>query len=300
MLLANEAVALRSSKLRRTTIHRVHEKPDPIRLQEYRDNVLAHGVACGNLTKPAEVQKLLKRLGKLSIGPALKIGFLKSLMRACYSVESLGHYGLAKSNYTHFTSPIRRYADLVVHRTLFDYSKTHLTALRQTAEHLSVTERNSSDAERDSKNVKLFAYLTSQLTSGKLVHYDAMVTEIRNFGFFVEVPNLGMSGLVPLSILDDDFYEIDQRGTQITGRRNRRTIRLGQDIKVVIAKVDPFKKQVDFRLLQSGKKSSGKRRLSGNQPKKVKKKSSSQNRRRTVPNKKNTAKRKNKNRRTSN
>ena len=299
MLLANEAVALRSSKLRRTTIHRVHEKPDPIRLQEYRENVLAHDVPCGNLTKPVEVQKLLKRLGKLSIGPALKIGFLKSLMRACYSVESLGHYGLAKSNYTHFTSPIRRYADLVVHRTLFDYSKTPLTALKQTAEHLSVTERNSSDAERDSKNVKLFAYLTSQLTSGKLVHYDAMVTEIRNFGFFVEVPNLGMSGLVPLSILDDDFYEIDQRGTQITGRRNRRTIRLGQDIKVVIAKVDPFKKQVDFRLLQSGKKSSGKRRLSDNYPKKVKKKSSSQNRRRTVPDKKTVTKRKSKSRKSS-
>ncbi|MDG1855991.1 MAG: S1 RNA-binding domain-containing protein, partial [Verrucomicrobiota bacterium] len=109
----------------------------------------------------------------------------------------------------------------------------------------------------------------------------------------------GMSGLVPLSILDDDFYEIDQRGTQITGRRNRRTIRLGQDIKVVIAKVDPFKKQVDFRLLQSGKKSSGKRRLSSNHPKKVKKKSSSQNRRRTVPDKKTVTKRKSKSRKSS-
>ena len=278
MLLANEAVALRCTKLRRTTIHRVHEKPDPIRLEEYRENVLAHDVPCGNLVKPGEVQKLLKRLGQLSIGPALKIGFLKSLMRACYSVESLGHYGLAKSNYTHFTSPIRRYSDLVVHRTLFDYSKIPLTALKQTAEHLSVTERNSSDAERDSKNVKLFAYLTSQIQSGKPVTYDAMVTDIRNFGFFVDVPNLGMSGLVPLSILDDDFYELDQRGTQITGRRTRRIIRLGQDIKVVVAKVDPFKKQVDFRLVPSRKKSSGKRKTSDNQPKGVKKYSPSKHR----------------------
>jgi ribonuclease R len=249
MLLANESVAIRCTKLKRTTIHRVHEHPAPVRLQEYREDVLAHDVPCGNLTKPAEVQKLLKRLGQLSIGPALKIGFLKSLMRACYSIESLGHYGLAKSNYTHFTSPIRRYADLVVHRTLFENTKIPLTALKQTAEHLSVTERNSADAERDSKNIKLFAYLNSQLKSGKLVHYDAMVTEIRNFGFFVDVPNLGMSGLVPLSILDDDFYEMNQRGTQITGRRTRRTIRLGEGIKVVVAKVDSFKKQVDFRLL---------------------------------------------------
>ena len=82
--------------------------------------MLSHNVPCGNLSQPAEVQKLLHKLGTLPIGPALKIGFLKSLMRARYAVEPLGHYGLAKKKYTHFTSPIRRYADLVVHRALFD------------------------------------------------------------------------------------------------------------------------------------------------------------------------------------
>jgi exoribonuclease R len=89
-------------------------------LQEYRQEVLSQNIPCGNLSQPTEVQKLLSRLGTLPIGPALKIGFLKSLMRARYAVEPLGHYGLAKKKYTHFTSPIRRYADLVVHRALFD------------------------------------------------------------------------------------------------------------------------------------------------------------------------------------
>ena len=88
--------------------------------EEYREEVLSHHIPCGNLSKPAEVQKLLQKLGTLPIGPALKIGFLKSLMRARYAVEPLGHYGLAKKKYTHFTSPIRRYADLVVHRALFE------------------------------------------------------------------------------------------------------------------------------------------------------------------------------------
>ena len=249
MLLANEAVAQRFKNLRRNTIHRIHEKPDSDRLRDYREEVLAHGIPCGNLEKPGQVQQLLKRLGELAIGPALKIGFLKSLMRACYSVEPLGHYGLAKANYTHFTSPIRRYADLIVHRTLFERKGERLSVLKEIADHLSVTERNSSDSERDSKNVKLFAFLNHQLKSGKPSPYAAMVTQIRNFGFFVDVPDLGMSGLVPLSILEDDFYEMDPDRIRIIGRRTRRIIRLGDQVVVQVAKVDTYKKQVDFKLL---------------------------------------------------
>jgi ribonuclease R len=120
MLLANEAVAARLLRMGRPAVHRVHEQPEERRLLEYREEVLSHNVPCGNLSRPGEVQKLLQRLRGLPLGPALKIGLLKSLMRARYAVEPLGHYGLAKRHYTHFTSPIRRYADLVVHRALFD------------------------------------------------------------------------------------------------------------------------------------------------------------------------------------
>ena len=262
MLLANEAVAMRLNKLRRPAIHRIHEKPDPVRLREYREEVLAHDVACGNLEKPGEVQKLMRRLHNQTIGPALKIGFLKSLMRACYSVESLGHYGLAKDQYAHFTSPIRRYADLVVHRALYDKTQCSVGGLKEIADHISITERNSADAERDSKNVKLFAYLTSQLKSGKPHTYEAMVIDIRNFGFFVDVADLGLSGLVPLSMLKDDFYEMDAGRAHMIGRRTKRIIRLGDQIKVMVAKVDTLKKQVDFVMAPSERKSKRRKKAS--------------------------------------
>lgn len=250
MLLANEAVAARLMSRRIPAVYRVHEAPDEKRLREYREEVLSHNVPCGNLSHPAEVQKLLQRLGALPIGPALKIGFLKSLMRARYAVEPLGHYGLAKKNYTHFTSPIRRYADLVVHRALFDGKSGPHSALKDTAEHISVTERNSADAERDSKDVKLFAFLQAQLKSGCPQPYPALVTDVRNFGFFVDVPGLALSGLVPLSSVEDDFFVFDPERNQLVGRRTRRIIRLGDNVTVQVANVDRFKKQVDFRLVQ--------------------------------------------------
>ena len=250
MLLANEAVATRLMSQRTPAVYRVHEVPDERRLQEYREEVLSQNVPCGNLRQTAEVQKLLHRLGTLPIGPALKIGFLKSLMRARYAVEPLGHYGLAKAKYTHFTSPIRRYADLVVHRALFDKSHAPVSALKETAEHISVTERNSVDAERDSKDVKLFAFLKAQLASGRPERYPALVTDVRNFGFFVDVPGLAISGLVPLSTMEDDFYVFDAGRNNLVGRRTRRTIRLGDNLTVQVAKVDTFKKQVDFRLVE--------------------------------------------------
>jgi ribonuclease R len=254
MLLANEAVATRLMSLRTPAIYRIHEEPDERRLREYREEVVSHHVPCGNLNQPAEVQKLLQRLGTLAIGSALKIGFLKSLMRARYAVEPLGHYGLAKKKYTHFTSPIRRYADLVVHRALFDKNSVAGSALKEVAEHISVTERNSADAERDSKDVKLFAFLKAQLQSGDPQKYPALVTDVRNFGFFVDVPGLAMSGLVPLSLMEDDFYVFDEARRNLVGRRTRRMIRLGDKVTVQVARVDTFKKQVDFRFAVEDRK----------------------------------------------
>lgn len=252
MLLANEAVAARLLHLRRPAIYRVHEEPNETRLRDYREEVLSHNVPCGNLRERQEVERLLHKLTSLPIGPALKIGFLKSLMRARYAVEPLGHYGLAKKKYTHFTSPIRRYADLVVHRALFDQKPASPSALNQTADHISTTERNSADAERDSKDVKLFAFLRAQLQSGRPERYPALVTDVRNFGFFVDVPGLAMSGLMPLSAVEDDFFVFDAARNQLVGRRTRRVIRLGDKVMVQVAKVDTFKKQVNFRLIPEG------------------------------------------------
>jgi ribonuclease R len=283
MLLANEAVASRLMSLQRPAIYRIHEPPDQKRLDEFREDVLSHHIQCGNLSNRREVQKLLARLNTLPIGPALKIGFLKSLMRARYAVEPVGHYGLAKKKYTHFTSPIRRYADLAVHRALFPPSASSsqppsadskslviqeekqkrreagssrgsnhdgygVAALQETAEHISETERNSDDAERDSRDVKMFAFLLAQLESARPQRYPGLVTDVRNFGFFVDVPGLGMSGLVPLSGLRDDFYQFDTQRAQLIGRRTRRIFKLGDRVEVQVAKVDTFKRQVDFKL----------------------------------------------------
>jgi ribonuclease R len=169
-------------------------------------------------------------------------------------VEPLGHYGLAKKKYTHFTSPIRRYADLVVHRSLFQRSAglSGSRPLAEVADHISETERTSSDAERDSKDVKMFAFLTAQLGSEPQT-YSALITDVRNFGFFVDVAGLGMSGLVPLSGLSDDFFQFDPRGGHLVGRRTRRIFKLGDRVEVKVAKVDRFKRQVDFKLAEAGR-----------------------------------------------
>jgi ribonuclease R len=253
MLLANEAVAGRLMALGRPAIYRIHEPPDEKRLDEYREDVLGHNIHCGNLSNRREVQKLLEKLNHLSIGQALKIGFLRSLMRARYATEPLGHYGLAKKKYTHFTSPIRRYADLVVHRALFQPGSKQFAAgnLQETAGRISETERNSDDAERDSRDVKLFAFLIAELKSLHPQRYKALVTDVRNFGFFVDVPGLGMSGLVPLSGITDDFYQFDSTRNQLVGRRTRRMIKLGEQMEVQVAKVNTFKRQVDFKLAGS-------------------------------------------------
>ena len=250
MLLANEAVAARLMAQHRPAVYRIHEAPNEKKLKEYREDVLSHRIACGNLVNRPEVQKLLASLKQNPIGAALKVGFLRSLMRARYAVEPLGHYGLAKKKYTHFTSPIRRYADLVVHRALFTPANEPVTkgSLKEIADRISETERNSSDAERDSKDVKMMAYLGKQLTSAAPHRYSALVTDVRNFGFFVDVTDLGLSGLVPLSGITDDFYQFDPARNHLVGRRTRRVFKLGDRLEVQVAKVDTFKKQMDFEL----------------------------------------------------
>jgi exoribonuclease R len=145
------------------------------------------------------------------------------------------------------------YADLVVHRALFRSVPGSAHALKLTTDHISDTERNSADAERDSKDVKRFAFLNAQLKSGQPQRYGALVTDVRNMGFFVDVPELSMSGLVPLSTMEDDFYLFDPARNHLIGRCTRRIIRLGDKVEVQIANVNTFKKQVDFRLTRTSR-----------------------------------------------
>ncbi|HSP46054.1 MAG TPA: ribonuclease R, partial [Chthoniobacterales bacterium] len=159
MLAANEAVARELKNRMIPTVYRVHEDPDPQRLAEYRELILSYNYRVGDLTKRTELQRLLASLGGKTEEQALKIGLLKSLKRARYAPQPLGHYGLAKNNYTHFTSPIRRYADLVVHRGLAERdqsrrARTDMGQIAAVAEHISDTERVAADAEMDGVKMK--------------------------------------------------------------------------------------------------------------------------------------------------
>src|SRR5213078_2760140 len=150
MLAANEAVARELKKRASPTVYRVHENPDPEKLAEYREFVLSFSYRVGDLTHRAELQRLLASIRGKPEEQALKVALLKSLKRARYSAQPLGHYGLAKTNYLHFTSPIRRYADLVVHRALAEYeskrrSRIDIGNLASIAQHISDTERNAAE-----------------------------------------------------------------------------------------------------------------------------------------------------------
>src|SRR5437763_13841846 len=152
MLAANEAVARELRHRSIATVYRVHEDPDPEKLGEYREFILSFGYKVGDLSKRAEIQRFLASLRGKPEEQALKIGLLKSLKRARYDTQPLGHYGLAKPNYLHFTSPIRRFADLVVHRALGERDsprrrKIDIDEIASIASHISDTERNAAEAE---------------------------------------------------------------------------------------------------------------------------------------------------------
>ena len=250
MLLANESVARHLNQEHRPALYRIHENPDESRLLEYRELLLAHGIKAGDLTQRGEIQKILKLLPGRPDGYALKIGLLRSLKRAVYSPKSLGHFGLAKSHYTHFTSPIRRYADLLVHRALAHAKgapRIEGAALDALAQHLSRTERTAAEAEQESKKLKLLEYFEMQSGPNPSQTFEAIVTEVTNFGMFVELPDFLLSGLIHVCSIKDDFFTFNAAQRPLRGRRSGKTFRAGTHLRVAVLKIDLQKRQVDFR-----------------------------------------------------
>ncbi|GAB4175346.1 MAG: ribonuclease R [Terrimicrobiaceae bacterium] len=251
MLLANELVAHELKSKRQPAVYRVHESPEPERLEEFRQAALAQGLRCGDLTRRAELQSLIERIKGKPYESTLKIALLKSLKRARYSPEPLGHYGLHKSDYAHFTSPIRRYADLVVHRALerqlgLSRSGPDARTLTILADHISATERSAAEAERESVRVKQLEFFKMQLDRRTGATFRARVLEVRNYGLFVELPDCMMSGLIHISAIDGDFFAAEPFRGRLIGRRTRRIISVGDEMNVIVARVDLFKQQVDF------------------------------------------------------
>src|SRR5438874_9094757 len=281
MLAANEAVARGMKKSAIPTIYRVHENPDPDKLAEYREFALSFGYKVGDLTHRAELQRLLAEVGGKPEEQALKIGLLKSLKRARYDPRPLGHYGLAKTNYLHFTSPIRRYADLVVHRALGRdgtplpssparnaerRSRSEppylpdMAEITSIAEHISTTERNAADAEIDATQMKKLEFFQRQLAGRKPQIFRATVVDIRNYGLMVELPDALITGLIHVSSLADDFYVFESARRQLIARRSRKRFSIGDGLSVFVARVDVFKRQVDFAIAPAAERSKASRR----------------------------------------
>jgi ribonuclease R len=253
MLAANEAVARELKNRSIPTVYRVHENPEPEKLAEYRELVLSYNYKAGDLTNRAELQRLLASLGGKPEEQALKIGLLKSLKRARYAAQPLGHFGLAKNNYTHFTSPIRRYADLVVHRALAErdqgrQSRADMGQMVSVAEHLSITERVAAEAEIDSVKMKKLEFFQRQLDTRDPQVFRATVIDVRNYGLLLELPDVLLTGLVHISSLTDDFYVFHPTQRRFIGRQSRRRFSVGDQLRVFVARVDVFKRQVDFAI----------------------------------------------------
>ncbi len=252
MLLANEIVARQLKLANQPTVYRIHEDPEPDRLAEYQEIAASYNLSPGDLTKRENLRKLLASVKGKPYEQAIKIGLLKSLKRASYVTQPLGHYGLCKDDYTHFTSPIRRYADLIVHRSLERHlgltkSGPNSNELDTLAEHISTTERTATDAERESTKLKKLEFFQQQLTGKKGQSFPARIIDVRNFGLLVELPDFLLTGLIHVSMLADDFFTHEPAKGRFIGRRTKKTYSAGDLIEVTVAKVDLFKQQVDFQ-----------------------------------------------------
>jgi len=264
MLAANEAVARELKKRAIPTVYRVHENPDPEKLAEYREFVLSFNYKVGDLTHRGELQRLLSSTRGKPEEQALKIGLLKSLKRARYAPQPLGHYGLAKPNYLHFTSPIRRYADLVVHRALAKHngkyqSRIDMGQIASIAEHISMTERTAADAEIEAVRMKKLEFFQSQLDERKPQVFRAAIVDVRNYGLVVELPDALITGLVHVSSLAEDFYVFEPTQRRLIGRRSRKRFSVGDEVRVFVVRVDPFKRQVDFAIASQAPVKAGRR-----------------------------------------
>ena len=257
MLMANEAVAQLTRSHHLPSLYRVHDDPDEEKLNDYRQFLTTFGIKVSNLAQRAEVVRLLTLLKEHPQGYILRTQLLRSMRKACYRASPDGHYGLNKKDYTHFTSPIRRYSDLVVHRVFDAYLAKHkggqgnpasyrIAQVDNLAEHLSLTEINSTEAERDSVKVKLMEYFERETEKKKKTLFTAIITDVRNHGFFIEVAEAGAFGMVPVSSLKDDFYVLNGAGTAFIGRKSKRKFELGHKVQVVVDKVDRQKRLIDF------------------------------------------------------
>lgn len=257
MIAANECVASHLKWMELPGMYRIHETPEPKKMREFARISMTLGYplkADVNHVYPKQLQQHLLSIEDEEIYPILSTMLLRSMQKARYDRQCLGHFGLGLKEYLHFTSPIRRYPDLVVHRMLRKYYFTSCEDsdklqsddewMEQAARQCSAQERNAVDTERDVDDMKKAQYMEQFIGD----EFDGIISSVTKFGFFVELENT-VEGLVHISSLKDDYYHFDERAYALVAERSKRGYRMGQKVKVRCIDANRFKKQVDFEVV---------------------------------------------------
>lgn len=291
MLAANEAVAAHLEQTGHPAIYRVHEPPDPKRVMEFEEIAAQFGYSLGmgaipisrvrykerkaegrkvykDVIIPQEIklsskayQKLVAKIEGKPEERILSYLMLRSLKQARYSEENIGHFALAATHYTHFTSPIRRYPDLIVHRLLTASldrgSYSNETELKSIADECSLTERRAADSERELVEWKKARFMESRVGE----EFDGLVISTARYGLFVELADLFVEGLVPIDTLPGDHYAFHENVRKIIGQRTRREFSIGDRVRVMLDRADPLERKLQFSIVEQVK-----RRIKNRQP----------------------------------
>jgi ribonuclease R len=254
MLLANETIARRAAKSRLPFLYRVHEPPDSLRMEQVLElaSNLGLRVRARPDPRPKDLQRVLASVRGEPIENLISTAVLRSMKQARYSQENLGHFGLATRHYTHFTSPIRRYPDLVVHRlaarAFIDHERIPDELREETlpgiARLTSERERVAVEAERDSVDLKKVEFMERHLGDA----FDGTISGVTSFGVFVLLDAFFVEGLVHVSSMEDDYYLFIEEQYALIGERTRRRLQLGDRVRVQVASVDREERQIDFLL----------------------------------------------------
>jgi ribonuclease R len=260
MLAANESVAAHLAELGVAFLRRVHADPDVAKLKAFAEFARILGYKIQRETDRFGLQRILNQSAGKPDAYAVHYALLRSLKQALYSPEEEGHYALASDRYCHFTSPIRRYPDLTVHRLLGQWLRTGRAGsdeseLAALGEHCSKTERRAEVAERELIKLKLLTYLEERIG----LELEVVITGVADYGFFGQAEHLPVEGRVHISTLTDDYYYYEEASHSLTGRRSQRRFRLGDKVRVNVVRVDLQRRQLDLRVSEKKKRKDDKR-----------------------------------------